>query len=243
MNLLTLTLELPLHPGAIPAFRSAIIALVGQEQHIFHNHDNSLPGADHHHYGYPLIQYQVRRGLATIVGINEGVAAIQQHLLPRLGPQITLLGQSHSIQGYRIRPQEYTLQLSERPQGFGLQGWLALNAENYTRWKATEDEAERRQILSAALTGHLRSLMERLGNPKWRSLVEAEVLRVDQKKRIQWHHTEMIRFDVWAESNLRIPTGIGLGRIAAFGFGEVMSEQAYMRYRDWAARQEDLAED
>jgi len=236
MQLLTITLPCPLHPGNIPAFRSAIIELVGQEQHLFHNHDNRQPGADHHHYGYPLIQYQVRRGMATILGLNEGVQAIEQYLLPRLRPELEFAGQTHTLEGYHLHPHEYALQLSERPQVFGLQGWLALNTENYSRWKATEDEVERKKILSSALTGHLRSLMETLGTVAWRSLVEARVLQVDQQKCIQWHGTELVRFDVLAESNLRFPAGIGIGRVAAFGFGEVMSEKAYARYREWASR-------
>lgn len=228
LKIVQLQLNLPLHPGNIPGFRAAIAELVGLEHELFHGHNNAEEASYQHHRAYPLIQYASRRGRATLIGLGEGADALRQQLLPHLPSALHFVGQSHPILGMNMQERSVELQVLEQPQTFGLYGWLALNAENYAEWKAKPTDDERVTLLNRALSGHLRALAERFEVSDYKS-IQGTVLRIDNQKRVRWHGTELVRFHVLAQSNLAIPYGAGLGRAAAFGFGELMSETYYER--------------
>lgn len=228
MRILTLTLNLPLHSGDIPGFRAAIAELVGLEHELFHGHNNDPEVLYQHNRAYPLIQYAARRGRATLIGLGEGADALRQILLPRLPGELHFAGQTRPINGMNMQERSVELQVLEQPQTFGLYGWLALNAENYAEWKAKATDTERIPLLNRALSGHLRALAERFEVPDYKS-IQGTILRIDNQKKVRWHGTELVRFHVLAQANLSIPYGAGLGRAAAFGFGELMSETYYER--------------
>jgi len=231
MQLTTLTLNIPLHPGNIPAFRGSIVELLGREYHLFHNHDNSQ-GKDHFHWGYPLVQYGVRRGKATIIGMNEGSDAINQVLWPRLSNQLSIAGREYELRDKGIGSQQIEINWQTQPQRYGLSGWLALNKDNYQLWKTTKDEDIRRTVLNQALTGHLRCLAGALQLPEPKRAI-GEVLHIDNQKKVHWKNgLQLISFDVLIQCNLNLMPGLGLGRLAAFGYGEMMSEDYYRAYRN-----------
>jgi hypothetical protein len=233
MQITTLSLDLPLHPGDLPAFRACIADLVGPEQHLFHNHRPDREDTDRD-WAYPRIQYAVRRGRAAIIGMDAGAEALSRYLLPKLDGSLHFAGREHPLTSWRLQRMEYDLQLLSEPQPFALRGWLALNAEAYGDWKAADASPEaRRIILGRALTGHLRCLAETAGLPDFKA-VEAQILQVDGQKRVHWHGVQLVRFDVVAQANLLPPPGIGIGRAAAFGFGEV--------YRETPSRKQRVAE-
>lgn len=227
-RILSLQLNLPLHSGDIPGFRAAIAELVGLEHELFHGHNNDPEVLYQHNRAYPLIQYTTRRGRATIIGLGEGADALRQILLPRLPQELHFAGQTRPINGLNMQERSLELQMLDSPQTFGLYGWLALNAENYAEWKDNPGAAERFQLLSRALTGHLRAMAERFEIPDFKS-TQANILRIDNQKKVQWHGTELVRFNVLAEANLSVPYGVGLGRASAFGFGELLAETNYER--------------
>lgn len=220
MLITTISLDIPLHPGHLPAFRACIAELDELVHPELHNHRPDREDTDRN-WGYPLFQYAVRRGKATIIAIGEASDAIAAQLWPKLKGTLHFAGQEHLLSRKYLSSTEFELQLLPVPRHFALRGWLALNAEGYSAWKADQQsEDARRAVLSRALTGHLRSMSETLGLPEYKS-VEARVLQVDGQKKIKWHGVDLIRFDVQAEANILPPPGIGIGRAAAFGFGEV----------------------
>lgn len=229
MRITTLTLKLPIHPGDLPGLRACIADLVGFEHELFHNHDNSLPDSEHLHWGYPLVQYSVRRGYATITGLAAGAKAIESLLLPKLPESLTFGGQSWPVGEYQLHTHQVALEWSEEPLHYGISGWVGLNAENYQAWKADPDEDARKLVLSRAFTGHLRALGHGLGLPDFARAI-GEVTKVDNQKRIAWHGTQLVRFDIQVATNLSLPLGVGLGRSVAFGFGEIMSPSYYQQY-------------
>jgi len=228
MRILTLTLDLPLHPGDISAFRSCIADIAGREHEIFHNHDNAIEHSGHHHWGYPLVQYAVRRGQAAIIGLGEGADAIQQLLIPKLPGQLQFAGRCHWLAGLRLDEQRHRWELLETPQEYGLLGWVALNHDNYVEWKAAEEAGKRKAVLERALTGQLKVAAKAAGLENL-SPVKGELLRVDNQKRVAWHGTYLIRFHALISSTLALPIGIGIGRSAAFGYGEVLPAMVYQR--------------
>lgn len=226
MRILTLRLDIPLHAGNIPAFRASMVELVGKENEIFHNHDNSEEGEAHFHWGYPLVQYSVRGGCATVVGLGDGAAAVRNILLPKLPPELTFAGETHPLMGFQMSEREHEWSVQSQYQTYGLHGWLALNNQNYIDWKFATSQEGRVTILNRALTGHLRVLAKATGIEPLENVL-GEVIGIGNQKRVSWHDTYFVRFHALVRSTLSLPTGIGLGRSVAFGFGEVIPVSVY----------------
>jgi hypothetical protein len=221
MHTLTLTLDLQLPAWHLSKLRAAIAERVGHEYELFHMHNNDPASEGEYHRHYPLIQYSLNRGYVQIIGINAGAEALQHVLLPKLTADWTINNQPVRIPGYQVRHREVELTLSEKTRSFRLFDWQGLNKKNYLLWDACRDDEEAQlQILSRALTGQLRAFAEGMGLPFYKA-VEAKVTSVARQKRRRWHQTNLLTLDVEAESNLKIPPGIGLGRLTAYGFGRV----------------------
>lgn len=236
MHLTTLTLDLRLHPGDLPGFRACIAELAGHEHELFHNHDNSDPeAAERYHWDYPLVQYAVRRGLATVIGIGPGAIALEQQLLPKfmLGAQEELFfaGRANPVHGYRLERSRWEPELLAEPREYELAGWLALNKENYGTWKAASGEGMRRALLDSALTGHLRCMADGLDLADLKPFISAQIQAVTNQKRVQWHGAQLVRFNVRFATRLLLPAGIGIGRCAAFGFGELRAAKSAVSQR------------
>jgi hypothetical protein len=229
MNLTTLNFPFPLHPAQIPNFRAAIVEQVGLGHHLFHGHDNSEQGVIKYSNEYPLIRFAVRKGRAQIIGIGKGADAIIRHLLPVLPETLVIAGQPCDTVGYFLKTSRWEPEILSEYRSFGLHQWIALNKENYEAWKAHEhSEGARRLILDKCLTGHLRASAQTAGLGKeQRGRIVARVLRQDKVKRIKWHNTKLVGFNIVAEANFVPPFGLGLGRCHSFGFGELCSEQSY----------------
>lgn len=229
MTLTTLQFPFPLHPHQIPNFRAAIVEQVGLGHHLFHGHDNSEQGVTKYSNEYPLIRFAIRKGRAQIVGIGAGADAIIRHLLPVLPDTLVIAGKPCDTIGYFLKTSRWEPEVLAEYRSFGVYQWIALNKENYEAWKVHEhSEGARRLILDKCLTGHLRAAAQAAGIGKeQRGRIVARVLRQDKVKRIKWHGTKLVGFNVVAEANLVPPFGLGLGRCHSFGFGEVCSERSY----------------
>lgn len=229
MNLTTLNFPFKLHPALIPNFRAAIVEQVGLGHHLFHGHDNSEQGVTKYSNEYPLIRFAVRKGRAQIVGIGPGADAIIRHLLPVLPDTFIIADQPYDTIGYFLKTSRWDPKILTEYQTFGIHQWVALNKENYEAWKAHEhSDGARRLILDRCLTGHLRAAAENAGiSKKDRFRIVARVLKQDKVKRIKWHGTQLVGFNVVAEANFILPYGLGLGRCHSFGFGEVCSKGNY----------------
>ncbi|HMQ87030.1 MAG TPA: CRISPR-associated endonuclease Cas6 [Flavilitoribacter sp.] len=236
MQIITLTFPFSLHPTDIPAFRAAIVEVVGLGHHLFHNHDNSVPGQVAYHQEYPLIRFAVRKGRAQITGIGPGADAVIRHLLPVLPETLVIAGRPCTTSGYTLRNRIWDPELSAEPRLFGLVQWLALNKENYRSWKSLEGNPEARMLLlDRCLTGQLRMMAERLAPELDRRLIAARVVNLDRVKRITWHGVQLIGFYGVAEANFLPPAGLGVGRCSSFGFGEITGPRTYSGLMDnWA---------
>ena len=229
MNITTLTFPFLLPPHQIPNFRAAIVDQIGSGHHLFHGHDNSEPGVTKYSNAYPLVRFAIHKGRAQIIGTGPGADAIIRHLLPAIPSTLMVAGQPHQTDGWSLANQSWQPELLSEYRTFGLYQWLALNANNYTEWKKLEGkDSARRLLLDRCLTGHLRAAAESAGfDAPQRQRIVARTLRQDRVKKINWHGTQLIGFDVVAESNFLPPFGLGLGRCHSFGFGEICSERVY----------------
>lgn len=241
MQRITLSFPFRLNPGQLSAFRAEISTIAGFGNVVFHNH---LPDADdgssRWSWDYPKVQYRIRRGKPTVVGIGEGALAILKHVLPNLPSRFLLAGMVYETSGYQIRQDEIEMPVYDTPREFGIAQWIALNKDNYLQWRTAEgDDATRWAILERALRGHL-SDMAGLLNPESASVAnEARVLHIDKTKKMHWHGTPLLAFHVRASSRILPPSGLGMGRIKAFGFGEVCDPATYVRLLEGALRHQD----
>jgi hypothetical protein len=64
-------------------------------------------------------------------------------------------------------------------------------------------------------------MADALGLADMKPFISAQIQAVTNQKRVQWHGVQLVRFDVRFASRLLLPPGIGIGRCAAFGFGEL----------------------
>lgn len=228
MHLTTLTFNFPLHPGDIPAFRAAIVEVVGLGHELFHGHDNSEQGVTRYSNEYPLIRFAVHRGQPRIVCLGVGARAVVRHLLPILPDVLYIAGRPCSTANWQMKNEQWDPVLMPTFQPFALYKWMALNKKNYLSWKAHEgNEGAREMILNRCLTGQLRALAEAVDPTIDRRRIEARIIRKDQTKRTRWHGNQFIVFNVVAETNFLPPFGLGLGRCNSFGFGEVCSKDTY----------------
>ena len=228
MLLTTLSLPFPLHPADIPKLRAAIIGSLGYGHTLFNGFDNSEQGKEKYANVYPLVEYGVHKGKARILGIGAGADAIVRHLAPNLPDQL-LIGERYvETRPFRLEVDDWRPDILPQQYTFGLHRYVALNKKNYRAWKALEgNEPARRELLSACLTGHLRALAETAAPELNRKQIKARVLQVDKVKRIKWHGTQLVAFDLVACANFIPPFGLGLGRCHSFGFGEVCNQQRY----------------
>jgi len=203
----------------IPKLRAAIAERVGQEYELFHMHNNNPEENWSYHTHYPLIQWSMHHGAVRITGLNAGAEALRCILLPELTSEWEIKGQKVMIPGYQVRHGKVNLTLGEEVRSFRLYQWQALNKENYLKWDACRDnEAAQLEVLSQALTGHLRCFAQGMGLSYYKA-IEARVTQTLNRKKITWHGTPLMTFDVVAESTFNVPYGIGLGRLVAYGFG------------------------
>ena len=218
LQVLQIDFDLSLPPEQLRAFRAAIAELVGLDQEMFHQHHNSS-SARHYHWTYPLIQYCIQKGKAQILGINAGVAAIKNQLLPRLGRRLHWMGKDHSIASYRVSESSPMIGLLNEARPYELYRWVALNKRNFEQWKKA-DALARKNLLSAALTGHLRAMAEGLGIAN-RKAIQAEVGAIAPPTKGYWKNLPLLQFKVAVESNLLIPPCLRIGRLSAYGFGQL----------------------
>src|SRR5207249_899377 len=139
---LSLTFNLPLRHEEIEQFRRGICAVAGSDNDLFHNEKLDSEAGDSHKYieRYPLIQYQVHEGRASILGINQGADALAQLEKNNLSGEFRMPGNKNII----------SLKVTDRRQdsGFAMKmlaknktcvyriyGYVPLNPENYAMYK------------------------------------------------------------------------------------------------------------
>lgn len=216
IDTLALSFRLPIYTRQIPAWRGAFVEMAGWEADLLHNHQ---PGEDAEAviYRYPLVQYRVREGLASIFALNQGIEAVQQVLFTKkweINWKNRVTGLVIQNQPERIR---HTLEIGQfhRRQMFK---YLPFNAENYAKWLECNSLVERAALLERVLRGHILSCLWGLG---WEGKEEIQVVVQEIRKTqlIPYHDQRLMAFDLVFDTNVNLPEGIALGKAVSFGFG------------------------
>jgi hypothetical protein len=103
---------------------------------------------------------------------------------------------------------------------YSIQNWLALNEENYKRYKGMVGLTEKLTLLERLLTGNILSFAKGI---EWRveKPVKVELQEVRGEKIIRYKGVPLVAFDVQFRCNVSLPNYLGLGKSASHGFGIV----------------------
>ena len=213
---LVICFDNPLQSYEIPAFRGAVISLVGEGGLLYHNHDgNSL------RYKYPLIQYKRIHGKAALVCIGEGVEKIGSFFAAgsfdvRIGQrQVTLVVEDVQVH------QTLVTRWDNIMFDYHLHSWLPLNQENYAKYMSLESLAEKCAMLEHILIGNILSYTK--GMDVWlEHKAECIITALGEPYPIVYKGVRMMAFDADFKCNVSLPEQIGLGKSVSVGMGTVV---------------------
>ncbi len=209
----TLHLSFPalrLNAGDAPLLRGAFAA-ANPAAPALHNHSDA--GLQ---YRYPTVQYKVLRGKPHIVAFGDGIdpclATVRGLDTLRLGSRSW---QSPSAQINFAKP---LVGDAETPLHYQFATpWLALNQENHQRYAAATPEAQQ-ALLENILKGNILSFAKGLGLQVENYLqLTANVTPMS----VPYKGQTMLAFVGSFCVNYHLPSGFGLGKGVARGFGAV----------------------
>lgn len=198
----------------IPYFRGSIIRL-SENNPFFHNHLG-----DGYRYAYPLIQYKLIDGHATIVGINEGGNAIEALFENRSWYDCMLGNRPVKMELIGIRSELFAVRCEKRDFVYTLQRWLPLNHENYQSYLTLDGLAEQIVMLERILLGNILSFAKGIG-VFFEDPIICRILQLHDNKPYGYKNVEFMSFSVTFRTNVALPCYIGLGKSVAKNNGVV----------------------
>ena len=211
----------------LQSFRGAIIERAMQLQPQFEAaglptdlwHQHKQADTEKLHYRYPLIQYQLKQGKASITAIGEGVAALKlwlQHnnqAINWAGKKVQL-----SLLGYPTE-QQVTVSITDKQTTYRLYKWIALNQQQYKQYVQAADFIVKTKILQQCLQNHLVALSFTL-LPQNTQIIESTLIDLTGQKIVNVYGNKLLAFDVVFSTNLKLPNFIGIGKAVSIGFGK-----------------------
>ena len=199
----------------IPAFRGAIIDLVGRDHVVFHNHI----GDDQFHYKYPVIQYKNQGKKACIVCIKDGVDEIHHFFQNNIG-KIRIGNDARPLMVENVKINQFGLQVTGSLHVYTIRKWLPVNESNYSRFKSLEGLVSKIEFLEKVLVGNLLSMAKGLA---WTvdKPIEVKITEINKQFLTRFKKSNLIAFDLEFKTNVCLPYDIGLGKGASSGYGTI----------------------
>jgi hypothetical protein len=214
--ILTIRFVNPLQQKEIVLFRGAVVAMLQNNNVLFHNHTD-----DGFRYAYPLIQYKRINGRAAIVCVGEGTEAIGEFFSSVRALRATPLqigNLDFSLELDTVKAEQMLVQVWESEFVYQLRKWLPLNQENHHRFSENEDLKSRCEFLEKILVGNILSFAKGLGI-HFDKEVKVSILNFEERGEIRLKMINFASFDVKFKSNVSIPNFVGLGKGVSHGFG------------------------
>ncbi len=184
-----------------------------------HHHLNSSEGKKRLKYEYPKIQYKINSNKAIILGIGDNAISVLRNVVMNI--KELLLG--------KITYKLVEIKAHYEESEFGITNggvmvsykynspWLALNSENYNKFKKASIK-ERRELLKKILIGNILSMSKHLGYDVPDTIqVDIEVYPL----KVSYKDVPMVGFKGIFEVNFLIPDYLGIGKAVSHGFGTV----------------------
>lgn len=183
----------------------------------------------HHHsgdkgllYTYPKVQFKIIEGKVHIVGIEEGVSVIN-NINSKIGH---LVLETNKIEFYApeltVTAKEFG-SIGKEHRYIFVTPWLALNEENYSRYKK-RNNIEKRKQLESIIVGNILSISKGL---EYVVTDELKASIIDIKEvRAKLKGTPMLGFLGSFSVNFEIPDYWGIGKSVSRGFGTIKRQKA-----------------
>lgn len=186
------------------------------EHSILHNHSigNSYV------YSYPLIQYKVINGQASILGIEDGAETLKE--ISSDIDVLKLANSSYKVSEKILYEKEFDIKPSSQEKYEFLSPWLALNPKNFDTFNSLNDWKDKKIFLNKILIGNILSMAKGLGIIVNRRLFVHSHLDAEF---VKFKSVNVQGFTGEFKVNFDLPDCFGLGKGVSQGFGVVKKVQ------------------
>jgi len=198
--------------------RIAVTNLRGYLGHLFGDTNTEFHHHDDNPYRYPLIQYKKLGKTLVVLGINEFAKVVQDRL-----PTLTHINlPSSRAKVMAITLESRTTHVSEGYAAYRFATpWLALNSENYAKYRAL-DARLRPGFLERILTANALSLLKGVSIRSPFRIMSR--LGPHQPTSVICNANRFMGFWGSFALNVTLPNYMGLGKSVAKGFGAIGRE-------------------
>ena len=211
INTLIIQFNNELKKRDITKFRGAVIAALGEDDILFHNHDGEKL-----RYSYPLIQYKCFRKKANVVCLGKGTEAIAS--LFNSNKTITIPDYDAPFEIENSRAEKTLVKCWQTPIDYNLYDWIPLNSNNFNIYENTESLKDRIALLEKILVGNILSAMKGLGIDI-KEKITCEITKLGKSRPTKYKGIGLMCMDIRFNSNISLPTLMGLGKHASVGYG------------------------
>lgn len=177
----------------------------------------------HHHikevgllYTYPRVQYKVISGTPSVLGIEEG-AKVLKKISDDLN-ELELGNNTYRVTQRALYEQEVEVKPDRKNHQYRfITPWLALNQDNYKKYKELRDWKEKKEFLNGILVGNILSMCKGLGIVVEKRLHLHSHLDAEKVE----YKVPLTGFTGEFRTNFVIPDLFGLGKGVSQGFGIV----------------------
>ncbi len=179
----------------------------------------------HHHtddvglvFNYPKVHYAVIEGDPIISGFEEGKELVKK--MVDSAEQLTLGSSCYDVESWSLDIGEASIGGTREQHYYRfLTPWLALNSENYEKYKSMDDWKEKKELLNSILTGNILSMCKGFNR-----VVDRQIYvhtHIDEEV-VNFKGVKMIGFTGKFKVNFELPDFIGLGKGVSRGHGKIM---------------------
>lgn len=179
---------------------------------ILHNHY----GKNQYYYSYPLVQYKIINGQASILGIGKGA-----NILKEISSDIEELkmDKTYNINEKIIYDKNYDINTTNKEYHYEfLSPWLALNTKNFQKYINISNWRESKLFLNNILVGNILSMSKGLGIIVNRKLYIKSYLNPIS---VKYKSVNMKGFTGEFKVKFKIPDFFGFGKGVSQGFGTI----------------------
>jgi len=184
-----------------------------------HHHQISSTSNSQLKYEYPKIQYNLNNNKAIILGIGDKAIKVLKNIVMNIN-ELVLGKNTYKIIEINAHYKESEFGIINKGEMISYKfksPWLALNKENYMKFKSCSI-AGRREMLKKILIGNILSMSKHL------EYDVPDTIHVDielSSLKVLYKYVPLVGFKGIFETNFLIPDYLGVGKGVSHGFGTV----------------------
>ena len=229
MHITTISFHLPLRESKIPLFKQSVLDIAGINQDIYNNKKTDKAGNQKNIHDYPVVQFRVYDGFATIWAINEGAKQLEKDLKKKKLQTFFWDGKERFFPVVRhfTNASETASYLSANKfMHYRLFNYLPLSPDSHKEYSKAKDIYEKISILERLIVSHLVLFSYAAGwvlKPK--QILKAKLQDIKEiadgvyKKYDPQKTKHYLKLDLLVKINANLPDGISIGNQKSLGYG------------------------